>query len=174
MMPDDIQITRFSFLHAHSFVKLRKEIENKTDFLLAKKGERKENALHVVARLLISQRRTITFLAWDEKSIIGYVSLVFPKFKKLRGNAYLTIAVKEEYRGKGIGTLLMDTGERYAKDRGVRRIELEVFGKNEVAIKLYEKRGYVIEGVKKNAISEEEGFDDIIIMTKRVDSAATV
>jgi ribosomal protein S18 acetylase RimI-like enzyme len=93
---------------------------------------------------------------------------VFPKFTKLQGNAYLTIALREKCRGQGIGSMLMEQAEIYAKNKKIRRIELEVFGKNTNAIELYKNRNYEIEGVKKEAIKDSNGFDDIIIMTKRL------
>ena len=62
----------------------------------------------------------------------------------------------------------MDTAEKYAKEKDGRRVELEVFGRNINAIKLYEERGYLTEGIKKDAITEDVGFDDIIIMAKKI------
>lgn len=168
MKKENIRILPFAYKHAHLFAKLRREIDAEADHVLAKKGERKENAIHVIARLLISQRRTFIFLAFDEKKVIGYVSIVFPKFKKLQGNAYLIIAIRKKYRGMGIGSLLMQKAEEYAKDKKVRRMELEVFGSNLNAIELYKKRGYLVEGVKKEAIVTQEGFDDVIIMAKKI------
>jgi ribosomal protein S18 acetylase RimI-like enzyme len=168
MIPPDLRIVQFTYRHAHLFSKLRRDIDRESEHVLAKKDERKENALHIIARLFISQRRTITFLAFADTVAIGYVSLVFPKFIKLRGNAYLTIAVREKYRGLGVGSMLMDRCEIYAKERGTRRIELEVFGKNEKAIALYKRRGYVVEGIKKEAVETVDGYDDIIIMAKKL------
>jgi ribosomal protein S18 acetylase RimI-like enzyme len=163
-----INIVPFRYAHAHIFATLRRDIDRESDHLIAKKGERKENAIHVITKLLISQRRTVTLLAFYGKEAIGYVSLVFPRFTKLQGNAYLTIALREKCRGQGIGSMLMEQAEIYAKSKAIRRIELEVFGKNTNAIALYEKRGYEVEGVKKEAIKDGDGFDDIIIMTKRM------
>lgn len=168
MAPPDIDIKQFTYKHSHLFSKLRIDIDKESDHLLAKKNERRENALHVIVRLLISQRRIITFLAFDKKEAVGYVSLVFPKYTKLRGNTYLTIGVREKYRGKGIGTLLMNKAEGYAKEKGMRRVELEVFGKNTTAIDMYKKRDYEVEGTKKEAIESPNGFDDIIIMAKKL------
>lgn len=168
IITSDIIITPFKYVHAHTFAKLRREIDRESEHLVAKRGERKENAIHVIAKLLISQRRTVTLLAFYNKEAIGYVSLVFPKFKKLQGNAYLTIALREKYRGQGIGSMLMEQAELYAKEKGIRRIELEVFGKNTNAIALYKKRDYEIEGIKKDVVKDREGFDDVIIMTKRL------
>lgn len=163
-----MRIIPFSYRHSYIFTRLRNEIENETDNLLAKKNERKETFIHVILKLAISQRRTITFLAFDKKTIIGYVSLVFPRFKKLKGNAYLTIAIRKNYRNKGIGSTLMDKAEEYAKNCNVRRMELEVLGKNKRAIELYKRRGYEIEGIKKGMIEDVTGFDDMVIMAKKL------
>lgn len=163
-----IIIKPLRLIQAHSFANLRKDIEDETDYLLAKRGERKENALHVIAKTLLSQRRTITFIAYDKKMMVGYVSLVFPKYKRLSGNAYLTIALREKYRGQGIGAMLMNTAENYAATHNVRRIELEVFAKNKHAIDLYTEREYLVEGIKKEAVAFETGFDDIVIMAKKI------
>jgi GNAT superfamily N-acetyltransferase len=168
MIPSGLRITPFSYRHANIFSKLRCDIDRESDHVLAKKDERREGALHVIARLLVSQRRTVTFLAFDDTLAVGHVSLVFPKFIKLRGNAYLTIAIREKYRGKGIGSMLMERAEEYARSHGSRRMELEVFGKNTGAINLYTKRGYVVEGVKKEAVEALDGFDDIVIMAKKL------
>jgi len=52
------------------------------------------------------------------------------------------IAVKEMYQRKGIGRSLMETTERWAKERGGIYILLNVWDFNEGAISFYEKLGY--------------------------------
>lgn len=168
-MPD-IHIKQFTLDKIHTFLRLRKEIERESEHLVLKGGERRAGVIHTAAALMLSQRKTIFLLAYDKGKMIGYVSLVFPRFKKMKGNAYLTIALKKDYRGKGIGTILMNKAEDYALSRGTRRIELEVFAKNTGAKKLYETLGYVVEGIKKEAVTEEDGYDDIVIMAKKIKS----
>lgn len=163
-----LHIIQFAYKHAHLFSKLRRDIEKEAEHVLVKKDERRESALHIIVKLMVSQRRTVTFLAFDDNFVVGYVSIVFPKFKKLKGNAYLTIAIREAYRGRGVGSALMQKAEEYAKEKGVRRMELEVFGKNERAFDLYKKRSYEVEGTKKEAIEDSGEFDDIIIMAKKL------
>ncbi len=45
-------------------------------------------------------------------------------------------------------------------------MELEVFSKNP-ALKLYTRKKYEVEGVKKDAVKYNGSYDDIIIMAKR-------
>lgn len=53
-----------------------------------------------------------------------------------------TVSVKSAFRGKGIGTKLMEAAEHEAETRGHRRISLIVEKSNINAKKLYERLGY--------------------------------
>ena len=53
----------------------------------------------------------------------------------------LGIAIKRDFRGRGIGTFLMTTLFQHAKERGVRKISLSVMPEN-FALKLYQKLGF--------------------------------
>jgi len=52
------------------------------------------------------------------------------------------IAVDERHRGRGYGRQAMQLVEDHARSRGIGRIELNVFGGNEVARHLYRSVGY--------------------------------
>ena len=65
-------------------------------------------------------------------------------FKKESGTAWIGISIGEESgRGKGIGYLAMQYLEEQIRLQGLKRIELGVFEFNTIAIKLYQKLGYV-------------------------------
>jgi ribosomal protein S18 acetylase RimI-like enzyme len=53
------------------------------------------------------------------------------------------VEIDEAFRGRGYGRAAMLLAEREALARGIPRIELNVFGKNAVARKLYLSLGYV-------------------------------
>lgn len=50
--------------------------------------------------------------------------------------------VKPEHRGKGINQLILDQLISWSKDQGVSEIRLDVYDKNESAVKAYEKAGF--------------------------------
>ena len=52
-----------------------------------------------------------------------------------------------------------------AKDIEVERVELEVYASNLPAISIYEKRGFIHEGVKKKARKIDGAYDDILVIT---------
>ena len=62
------------------------------------------------------------------------------------GDFYLqAVAVDEDQRGRGVGSVLIDDVEKRAADSGCRRLALDVAKDNEGARRLYERRGMEIE-----------------------------
>lgn len=58
------------------------------------------------------------------------------------------ISIRENYQGKGYGQEAMKQIEVFAKNIGIEKIELHVFGGNERAINLYEKLGYKMTNIR--------------------------
>jgi ribosomal protein S18 acetylase RimI-like enzyme len=62
------------------------------------------------------------------------------------GDLYvLSVAVDEDTRGQGVGTVLLDGVERLAVERGAKRLSLDVGSSNKGALRLYERRGMEVE-----------------------------
>ena len=62
------------------------------------------------------------------------------------GFADVGMAVAKEWRGRGVGTALLDAAIEWARERGMHKLCLGVFAHNEAAIGLYRKLGFVEEG----------------------------
>lgn len=74
------------------------------------------------------------------------------------------MGVIAEYRGHGIGNALMQATLDKAQTQGLTRIELDVREENHRAIKLYEKFGFKIEGLKKNATRMNDKYSNDYII----------
>ncbi len=74
------------------------------------------------------------------------------------------VAVKPQFRRQGIADKLLSRAEKEAMDKGCAFISLEVRVSNAPAIALYEKRGYVSLGERKNFYSDPT--ENALIMTK--------
>jgi RimJ/RimL family protein N-acetyltransferase len=71
--------------------------------------------------------------------------------RKSRHVRVLTMLVVDGYREMGIGTKMMDYALRWAREQpGVEKVVLGVFSNNKRAWRLYEKFGFVVEGVRKD------------------------
>jgi ribosomal protein S18 acetylase RimI-like enzyme len=77
--------------------------------------------------------------------IIGYqISQILehpPVLQKTRYCLVNDIAIDDKYRGRGIGSEMFEEVKKWAKQKGVDRMELQVASGNEKAIRFYEKQG---------------------------------
>lgn len=84
------------------------------------------------------------------------------------------MGVLKEYRGQGIGERLAQTALERARAIGLERVELDVYASNAAAIRLYEKLGFVVEGVHRRARKLDGQYDDLVSMAllfeKQLDS----
>lgn len=101
-----------------------------------------------------------------EEIPIGTVGLTGIDYKNQR--AELTIVIGEkEYGGKGLGKEALDVLVKFAfNEMNLRKIKALVFSDNERAINLYEKYGFIKEGVLKEEIFKDGEFRNIIIFSK--------
>lgn len=148
-----------------AYMALRHEIERESKHVVGN-GGRRESLLLTLARMFVNRHHIYTFVARDGEALVGYLTLIFARLSKMKGNGYLGLSVKASHRNRGIGTMLMETAEAHARGRGARRLELEVFSKNQKAIELYKRLGYLEEGRKRGAVETEDGLDDMVFMAK--------
>ena len=87
-----------------------------------------------------------------EGRLVGYVRLA-PRYDRLPAARHVYeikgLAVSPDSRGKGIGRQLVLEAAEVARSRGARRLTLNVLGTNPVAQRLYERCGFVVEGVHR-------------------------
>jgi RimJ/RimL family protein N-acetyltransferase len=84
--------------------------------------------------------------------------------------ADLGLMVAHGWRRRGIGRALLAAAVEWARDAGVRKLELHVFPHNEPAIRLYERFGFEHEGYRKEHYRRSSGeYVDAILMAYRVE-----
>lgn len=112
-------------------------------------------------RQMIEKEDTAYFVAEEEGKILGGCGLFL-----IAGEGNITnVAVAPEARRRGVATglltYLMSEGDR----AGLTAYTLEVRVSNKAAIALYEKLGFVSEGIRPNFY--EKPREDAVIMWKR-------
>lgn len=79
--------------------------------------------------------------------------------------AEIGMAVAEGWRGRGVGTALMQSCVDWARERGVHKLALQVWPHNDAAIRLYEKFGFEREGVLRAHYRRQNGeLWDAVVM----------
>jgi RimJ/RimL family protein N-acetyltransferase len=84
-------------------------------------------------------------------------------------NGVLGISVVTEYRGRGIGTALLREALRGARAFGFTRVELASREGNAGVAALYERFGFVREGVLRKAVRVDGVYEDLICMALLLD-----
>jgi ribosomal protein S18 acetylase RimI-like enzyme len=90
---------------------------------------------------------SILLLVADSASdgIVGQIWLGLPGTEAHPDGAWVyNVEVSSEHRGKGYGRAIMLAAEEELKQRGVKRLGLNVFGRNRTAIALYDSLGYAV------------------------------
>ncbi len=108
------------------------------------------------------------FVAETADGIVGRISLARDMHPASEHVADLGLMVAVPHRRQGVGRALMEAAEVWARDVGVRKLELHVFPHNEAAIALYEGLGYEREGYRRDHYRRANGFVDAILMAKMI------
>lgn len=92
------------------------------------------------------------FIARDENDrIIGYTTFFFAYYTWIGKSLYMDdLYIKEKYRGKGIGTLLINEVIKYAEKEKCDRLRWQVSQWNEHAISFYKSLGAEIDETERN------------------------
>jgi putative acetyltransferase len=79
--------------------------------------------------------------------------------------ADIGMSVAKEWRGRGVGTALLQAGVEWAREHRVHKLALQVWPHNDVALRLYEKFGFEREGVLRAHYRRRSGeLWDAIVM----------
>jgi RimJ/RimL family protein N-acetyltransferase len=97
--------------------------------------------------------------------IVGILSLKGGNRTATRHAALISISVDKDWRNQGVGSQLMAQAIQWAHDTGIlSRLELLVFASNEMAIHLYQKFGFIVEGRCRRAIFRNGEYLDNLLM----------
>jgi len=115
---------------------------------------------------LLEQKNATVFLAQEDDTYIGYLMVISGHSTSIKHVARIFISVSPNNRRHGVGLKLFKNMEEWAKNSGIHRLELIVVSSNDPAIKLFQKCGFEIEGLKKNSLKVGGQFFHEYIMAK--------
>lgn len=142
-----------------------KKVKGETNFLLGYPDEMKlsyEDEKEFIKRVKSSETSN-HFVAMKEDKMIGCISFNGNIARKMKHYGTIGISVLKEYWGKGIATSLLEKLISWAKEKGIKKINLDVFENNKRAIKLYEKFGFRLEGCIEDGIFDGENYINLLV-----------
>ncbi len=160
-------IRKLQIEDAKQFLELTKITDAETPFLYFEENERKTTLEEQVKYIKDGQEKGfVSLIAVTNDTLIAYVLGFTFEVKRRKHCMSIAIAVLQEYSGKGIGTKLLTELIEQGIKKGFTRFELDVSVNNPIAINLYKKMGFVIEGERENSYKIDGDFDNDYIMAK--------
>ena len=112
-------------------------------------------------------------VALEDGKVIGWSDVLPVDLRPLRAHTgTLGIGVLAQWRGRGIGSALLRETLNRARDFGFTRVELVYRAGNSRAGRLYERFGFVREGVQRNAVRLDGTYEDVICMALLMEERA--
>jgi ribosomal protein S18 acetylase RimI-like enzyme len=104
------------------------------------------------------------FAAVSDGEVVGWCD-VLPKPLPIHAHVgVLGMGLLPPFRGEGVGRRLVEKALDAARAFGLSRVELTVREDNANAIALYEKTGFVAEGIQRNAFKVDGQYQNLIMM----------
>ena len=133
-------------------------------WLLSTDGWRSANEERRYLRALRRHPDAAVYVAEIDGALVGRLSVARDPHSASRHVADLGLMVAQGYRRRGIGRALLEQAVAWARDAGVRKLELHVFPWNEPAIRLYESFGFERVGLRKGHYRRGNDYVDAILM----------
>jgi len=94
-----------------------------------------------------------------ENRVIGFLG-IHRKSKRMKHVGVVGITVHPDYWDMGFGTELLKAGIEVARKEGFFRLEADTLAKNKAMIKMAEKVGFRLEGLRKMRIKMNKSYED--------------
>lgn len=152
---------------SEKFIKMLKQLDNETKNMMYEPGERKTTIEEMESNIKnINCSNSLSLVTEENENIVGFLSAERGFAKRINHSAYIVIGILKNYRGKKIGRKLFEELEKWAVENSITRLELTVMTHNVVAIRLYEKMGFKIEGLKEKSLIVDGKYVDEYYMGK--------
>ena len=103
-------------------------------------------------------------------NVVGWCDIARFPLEGFQHSGRLGMGLLPHVRGHGIGRRLAQAAIDAARERGMERVELEVFASNVRAIRLDEQLGFVHEGVRRQARKLDGTYEDNVLMALLFDA----
>jgi RimJ/RimL family protein N-acetyltransferase len=89
--------------------------------------------------------------------------------EKTAGVLHMGLHLREEFRGKGIGTQMLSYAIDWARERGFKKVRATIFTPDSRSIKLFSNAGFTEEGTRSHKIMIGSECVDKVVMTKSLE-----
>jgi len=161
--PPRARIRRARPQDARSFLEAYSSVAAERRFIQAERVDRSRRFYRRRFRRPWDERAA-HLLAVEGDRVVGSLSIRRDDHPATSHVATFGMFVIASFRGRGLGSALLQEALRWARRFGIERVELTVYPSNEAAIALYRKFGFVEEGRLVRHAKKSYGYEDEILM----------
>lgn len=161
-MADDIRIEPMSEEHIEGFHRVLDSVARERRYLSLLQAPSLEETRKFALASIASGN--VNLVALDGGEVIGWCDIRRHFFPSHAHRGSLGMGLLPAFREKGLGRRLIEAAISAAREAGMIRIEFGVHADNPRAIRLYEKVGFVREGVSRDAFCVDGEYTDVINM----------
>lgn len=111
----------------------------------------------------------ITYVAETADELIGMTALVRHDLPKTRhAGSIFGVYTRPDWRGTGVADALLEACVAYARQLGMRLVQLGVVTTNAGARRLYLRCGFTVYGVEPESIQHDGVYYDELLMARRI------
>ncbi|MHC4955178.1 MAG: GNAT family N-acetyltransferase [Planctomycetota bacterium] len=145
-----------------------RQLDAETKNMLFEPGERPHTAEQEADRIraMALQENQTIFVAADGGVLVGHLLALGMRQRRVRHRIHVVVGVVRSHWGQGIATRLFEELERWARRIGARRLELTVLESNTVALELYKRLGFELEGTKRESVCVDGAYVNELAMSK--------
>ena len=158
----DVVIQPASLDLADGFWRALEVVAREHRYLIFQEAPRLESTRKFIAQVLA--KGWSQFYALHDGKVVGWCDVVRDERPDMTHVGRLGIGILPEYRGQKIGARLLAATIADAFEKGLTRIDLEVYAGNARAIALYKKFSFIEEGRKRHARCLDGVPEDSILM----------
>jgi phosphinothricin acetyltransferase len=104
----------------------------------------------------------------SSKTIRGWAALSrFSERREYAGVVECYTYVRVDARGTGVGTALLDTLVKATEAQGLWTLQAHIFPENEAALRLYQKAGFRVVGVRERIGRHRGVWRDMLLLERR-------
>lgn len=152
------------------------KLDEEVEYTTFQPGERSPDISKYMDKIDATTKypRSAIFLAYENQfgndKVVGYLSVEAYRNNRRCHVAIVGIGVLESHYSKGIANQLVIELMKHAKTNELRRIEAHIARSNYKSIALAKKFGFIIEGIKKNAIKINDTYEDEYLMVLEIEA----
>ncbi len=116
----------------------------------------------------IAHRKECRFVAIINKQVAGWVALIPVSARVVyAGVAEVSVYIHEEFRGHGIGNLLLEKLIVESEKIGIWTLQAGIFPENEASLHIHKINGFREVGIRKRIGRMQDTWRDVVLLERR-------